>query len=82
MSTGPPAFDGAQCDERGCTSKAEVQLTYRARRKQACEEHTEELALELVRPEAEERALHYAEREFEKMLDKTLGRSRTINIKF
>lgn len=37
---------------------------------------------ELVRPEAEKRAVQHAKKEVEKMLDKTFGRSRTINIKF
>jgi len=67
---------------RGCPSEAEVQLTFRVSRKHACERHTEEMAHELARPEAEKRALQYAEKEIEKMLDRTLGRSRTINIKF
>ena len=82
VTTGPPAFDDALCDIRGCASKAEVQLTFRTRRKHACERHTEEIAHELVRPEAEKRARQHAEKEVEKMLDKTLGRTRTINIKF
>ena len=40
------------------------------------------MAQELVRPEAEKRVLQHAEKEVEKMLDKTLGRTRTINIEF
>ena len=67
---------------RGCAAKAEVQLTFRARRKHACEKHVEAMTHELATPEAEKRARQYARNEVEKMLVKTLGRSRTINIKF
>ncbi|MXW61038.1 MAG: hypothetical protein F4003_04535 [Acidimicrobiaceae bacterium] len=82
VNVGPPAYDGAQCDMRGCTSKADMQLVFRARRKHTCEKHKEGMCHELVRPEAEKRAAQYATKAVEKMLDKTFGRSRTINVKF
>lgn len=77
VDTGPPAYEGARCAFRPCASRAETQLTFQARRKHACARYQDEVAHELVRPEAEKRGL----REAEKMLKKTLGRSRTIKIK-
>lgn len=82
VSVRSPAYEGAQCDMRGCVSKAEAQLAFGARQKHACDEHKEGMCHELVRPEAEKRAVQHARKEVEKMLDKTFGRSRTINIKF
>lgn len=80
VSTGPPAFDGARCDLRGCSLKAETQLTFRARRQHACERHQDEVVYELAKPEAERLARRHVQQEVGKILDKAFGRSRTIKL--